>query len=95
MFGFFRKPDKHVQREGESAFRVRVRTARNGDVVELRLTKGNEISAADEGGYYVRKIIVSPQHLDRAVLEIWFDRTYRPTRKVVEGGELIPIREWT
>lgn len=95
MFGFFRKPDEHVQREGESAFRVRVRTARSGDIVELRLTKGNEISASDEGGYYVRKIIVSPQHLDRAVLEIWFDRAYRPTRKVVEGGELVPIKEWT
>ncbi|AWR85567.1 hypothetical protein [Meiothermus taiwanensis] len=94
MFGFFRKPDEHVQREGESAFRVRVRTARSGDVVELRLTKGNEISISDEGGYYVRKIIVSPQHLDRAVLEIWFDRAYRPTRKVVEGGELVPIKEW-
>lgn len=50
MFGFFRKPDEHVQREGESAFRVRVRTARSGDVVELRLTKGNEISISDEGG---------------------------------------------
>lgn len=95
MFGLFRKPDEHLQREGETAFRVRVRTARSGDVVELRLTKGSEISAADEGGYYVRKIIVSPQHLDRAVLEIWFDRTYRPTRKVVEGGELVPIKEWT
>jgi len=95
MFGFFRKPDEHLQREGDTAFRVRVRTARNGDIVELRLTKGNEISASDEGGYYVRKIIVSPQHLDRAVLEIWFDHAYRPKRKVVEGGELIPIRDWT
>jgi hypothetical protein len=94
MFGLFHKPDEHVQREGEAAFRVRVRTARNGDVVQLRLTKGSEISAADEGGYYVRKIIVSSQHLDRAVLEIWFDSAYRPKRKAVEGGELVPIKEW-
>jgi len=51
-------------------------------------------SLSDEGGYYVRKVIVSPKHLDRAVLEIWFDRAFRPQRKVVEGGELIPIKDW-
>ncbi len=95
MFGLFGKPDEHVQREGDTAFRVRVRTARSGDIVELRLTKGNEISTSDEGGYYVRKNIISPEHLDRAVLEIWFDNAYRPKRKVVEGGELVPIKEWT
>jgi len=63
-------------------------------MVELRLTKGGEISSSDEGGYYVRKAIVSPQHFDRAVLEVWFDRAYRPKKKEVEGGELVPIREW-
>jgi len=47
MLGFFCKPDEHIQPEGETAFRVRVRTARNGDIVELRLTKGNEISVSD------------------------------------------------
>ncbi|MCS7057558.1 MAG: hypothetical protein NZ849_09900 [Meiothermus sp.] len=94
MFGLFRKPDEHLKREGDSAFRVRVRTARHKEVVELRLSKSGEISPSDEGGFYVRKVIVSPQYLDRAVLEIWFDRAYRPVRKAVEGGELVPIREW-
>jgi len=28
------------------------------------------------------------------VLLIWFDRRYRPVRKEVQGGELVPIREW-
>lgn len=94
MFGLFRKPDEHVKREGDGAFRVRVRTARHKEVVELRLSKSGEISPSDEGGFYVRKVIVSPRYLDRAVLEIWFDRAYRPVRKAVEGGELVPIREW-
>lgn len=65
----------------------------SGEVVELRLSKSAEISPTEEG-YYVRKEIVAPKSLDRAVLEIWFDRRYRPVRKAVEGGELIPIREW-
>ena len=87
----FRK-DPHVKPEGPLAFRVRVRT-KSGEVVELRLSKSAEISPTAEG-YYVRKEIVAPKSLDRAVLEIWFDRRYRPVRKAVEGGELIPIREW-
>ena len=87
----FRK-DPHVKPEGPLAFRVRVRT-KSGEAVELRLSKLAEISPTEEG-YYVRKEIVSPKGLDRAVLEIWFDRRYRPVRKAVEGGELIPIREW-
>ncbi|GEM85918.1 hypothetical protein [Meiothermus granaticius] len=94
MLGLFGRRDEHVRPEGDRAFRVRVRTARSGEIVELRLTKGGEISSSDEGGYYVRKSIVAPKSLDRAVLEIWFDRGYRPKRKVVEGGELVPIREW-
>jgi hypothetical protein len=60
---------------------------------ELRLSKSAEISPT-EAGYYVRKEIVAPRSLDRAVLEIWFDRRYRPVRKEVQGGELVPIREW-
>jgi hypothetical protein len=71
-----------------------VRTLRSQEVVELRLTKGGEISSTEEG-YYVRKVIVAPQSLDRASVEIWFDRSYRPIRKAIEGGELIPVREWS
>jgi len=85
----FRK-DPHVKPEGPLAVRVRTKS---GEVVELRLSKSAEISPTEEG-YYVRKEIVAPKSLDRAVLEIWFDRRYRPVRKAVEGGELIPIREW-
>jgi hypothetical protein len=88
---FFRR-DPHVKPEGPLAFRVRVRT-RSGEVVEIRLSKGMEISPT-ETGYFVRKEIVAPRSLDRAVLLIWFDRRYRPVRKEVQGGELVPIREW-
>ncbi|RTG94189.1 hypothetical protein CSW25_02345 [Thermus scotoductus] len=89
---WFLRPDPHVKPEGPLAFRVRVRT-KSGEVVELRLSKSMEISPV-EGGYYVRKEIVAPKSLDRAVLEIWFDRRFRPVRKEVAGGELVPIREW-
>jgi len=59
----------------------------------LRISRASEISPTQKG-YYVRKVVVAPNSLDQAVLEIWFDRRMRPLRKVVEGGELIPIKEW-
>lgn len=42
----------------------------------------------------MRKVVVEPKSLERSVLEIWFDRRYRPLRKSVEGGELVPLSEW-
>ncbi len=83
--------DGHLRSEGRF-FLCRVRTA-SGEVVPLRISKSAEISPTPEG-YYLRKEIVAPKSLDRAVLEVWFDRRMRPRRKVVEGGELIPLREW-
>ncbi len=93
MFGLFRKPDPYVQPEGQTVFWVRVRTDRSGEEVVLRLTKGNEIGP-EGAGYYVRKSIVAPKSLDRAELEIWFDRGYRVVRTEVSQGSLVPIRDW-
>ncbi len=87
---FFRR-EEHLKREG-NFFLCRVRT-RTGEVVPLRISRSAEISPSREG-YYLRKEIVAPKSLDRAVLEVWFDRRMRPVRKAVEGGELVPIREW-
>ncbi len=89
---FFRKRDEHVKPEGQ-AFWVQIRTERSGELVRLRISRASEISPT-QSGYYVRKVIVAPESLDQAVLEIWFDRRMRPLRKSVEGGELIPIKEW-
>ncbi|HGY10047.1 MAG TPA: hypothetical protein ENK37_08370 [Oceanithermus profundus] len=90
---FFRKRDEHVKPEG-MAFWVRVRTEKSGEVVPLRISRASELSPTQQG-YYVRKVVIAPQSLDRAVLEIWFDRRARPVKKAVEGGELVPIKEWT
>jgi len=90
---FFRKRDEHLRQEGQ-AFWARVRTDNSGEVVQLRISRASEVSPT-KNGYYVRKVIIAPKSLDQAVLEVWFDRRMRPLRKVVEGGELIPIKEWT
>ena len=87
---FFRR-EEHLKSEGRF-FLCRVRTA-TGEEVPIRISKSAEISPTGEG-YYLRKEIVAPKSLDRAVLEVWFDRRMRPVRKAVEGGELVPIKEW-
>ncbi len=89
---FFRKPDRYVKPEG-GAYRVRVRTEPSGEVVPLRISRASELSPTAEG-YYVRKVVIAPESLDRAVLELWFDRRARVVRRVVEGGELVPVKEW-
>ena len=87
---FFRR-EEHLKNEG-NFFLCRVRTT-SGEVVPVRISKSAEISRTGTG-YYLRKPIVAPQSLDRVVLEIWFDRRLRPIKKAVEGGELLPIKEW-
>jgi len=88
----FRKRDEHLKLDGQ-AFWVLVKTEKSGELVRLRISRASEISPT-QNGYYLRKVIVAPNSLDQAILEIWFDRRMRPLRKVVEGGELIPIKEW-
>ena len=83
--------EEHLKSEGRF-FLCQVRTA-SGEVVPLRILKTAEVSPTGEG-YYLRKEIVAPKSLDRAVLTVWFDRRMRPVRKAVEGGELVPIKEW-
>ncbi|HWG84009.1 MAG TPA: hypothetical protein VNT60_00900 [Deinococcales bacterium] len=83
----FLKPD------GQNAFRMRVKTARRGEVVEIRMTKSGDISP-DEGGYFVRKHVVGPKFYDRATVEVRFERNYANPRATVEGGEVVPLSEW-
>lgn len=83
----FLKPD------GQLAFRVRVRTAKHGEVVELRLSKSGDISPTKDG-YFVRKHIVGSRSLDRAVLEVHFGPNYSTPQLEVTGAEAIPVSDW-
>ncbi|KIX84602.1 hypothetical protein [Thermus filiformis] len=83
----FWRRDPYLKPDGPQAFRVRVRTG--SEVVELRISRTSELSPTEEG-YYVRKVIVAPRSLERAVLELWLDRRGRFRRAEVEGGELLP-----
>ena len=92
MFGLFRRQDPRFRDEGNFLL-ARVRTARSGEVIPVRLSKSSELSAA-AGGYFARKALVGPNSLDGAVLEVTTTRGHRVTLATVDGGELVPVREW-
>lgn len=92
MFGFLRRQDPRFVDDGQ-ALHARVRTHRNGEVIRVRLSKTSEFSL-NGGGYFVRKVLVGSKTLDHATLEVSANRSHRVTLAVVEGGELLPRREW-
>lgn len=93
MFGLFRRQDPRFKEEGNFLL-ARVRTDRHGEVIEVRLSKTSEMSAA-QGGYFVRKTLVGPNSFDQAVLEVSTNRGHKVTNAVVDGGELLPVKEWS
>jgi hypothetical protein len=96
MFWMRRTPKEpsYLKMESQNAYRVRVKTARRGEIIEVRLTKSGDISPAEGGGYYVRKVLVGPQYFDRATLEITWGANYTKPVVTVDGGEAIPVSEW-
>jgi hypothetical protein len=96
MFAFLKKRDntpQYLKFDGQNAYFVRIRTAKRGEVVQIRFTRSGDISS-DEKGYYVRKGIVGPNSFDRAMLEVRFSSGYAKPVVTVEGGEAIPVAEW-
>ncbi len=88
----FRRQDPRFRDEG-SFLLARVRTAKSGEVIRVRLSKTSEMSAQGNG-YFVRKVLVGPGSLDQAVLEVTTNRAHKVTLAVVEGGDLVPVRQW-
>lgn len=93
MFGLFRRQDPRFKDDG-GALLARVRTDRNGEIVHVRLSKTSEMSA-DAAGYFVRKTLVAPETFDSAVLEVTTNRSHKVTQAIVDGGELVPVKEWS
>lgn len=92
MFGLFRRQDARFKDEGNFLL-ARVRTDRHGEIIEVRLSKTSEMSAA-AGGYFVRKALIGPKSFDQAVLEVTTNRGHKVTAATVDGGDLVPVKEW-
>ena len=89
---FFRRQNPNFKDDG-SFLLARVRTRKNGEVIQVRISKTSEMSPA-QGGYFVRKALVGPETFDQATLEVTTNRGHRVKFAAVDGGELIPVKEW-
>ena len=88
---FFRR-NPNFKQEG-SFLLARVRTDKSGEIIPVRLSKTSEMSLQGNG-YFVRKTLVGSSSLDQAVLEVSLSRGHRVKNATVDGGELIPVKEW-
>jgi hypothetical protein len=93
VFGLFRRQDRRFRDDGDALW-CRVRTSRHGELIRVRLSKTSEMSTAGRG-YFVRKQLIGPNTLDQATLEVETDRGHKVLNAVVEGGDLVPVAEWT
>jgi hypothetical protein len=92
MFGLFRRQDPHFRDDGNFLL-ARVRTDRSGEEIAVRLSKTSEMSV-QPGGYFVRKVLVGSKSLDQAILEVTTNRSHKVINHSVDGGSLVPVREW-
>lgn len=88
----FRRQDPRFREDGNFLL-CQVKTDRKGEVIKVRLSKTSEMSLQG-GGYFVRKSLVGPKTLDSALLEVSMTRTHKVTNATVDGGWLLPTREW-
>lgn len=93
MFGLFRRQNPNFRDDGNFLL-ARVLTAKRGEVIRVRLSKTSEMSASGRG-YFVRKVLVGPDTLDQAVLEVTTNRAHKVSVATVDGGALVPVAEWT
>ena len=89
---FFRRQNPNFKDEGNFLL-ARVLTSKNQEVIRVRISKTSEMSPA-AGGYFVRKTLIGGESFDQAVLEVTTNSQHRVKLATVDGGELIPVREW-
>jgi len=75
---------------GDDGVYVYVRSARSGEVIQVRIHRYNDLSQDEQGeGYHVRKVIVGDKSFDRIEAQLSFDAKRRLTGGDVTGGELV------
>ncbi len=78
----------------DDAIHIYVECARCQSKVHVRLDQRNDISAREEGGYYVRKEIMDSKCFRLMAAEITFDAAYRIQTQEVQGGRFISREEY-
>ncbi len=78
----------------DDAIHLYVECGRCKSRVHVRLDRRHDISAREEGGYYVRKEIMDSTCFRLMAAEITFDSAYRIQRQEVTGGRFLTRAEF-
>lgn len=92
VLGLFRRQNPAFRDDGNFLL-ARVRTSRHGEEIHVRLSKTSEMSV-EARGYFVRKVLIGSRSFDQAILEVTMNRAHKVLNATVDGGELIPVRDW-
>ena len=89
---FFRRGNPNFKQDGNFLL-ARVRTDKSGEIIPVRLSKTSELSLQGNG-YFVRKPLIGASSREQAVVEVTLSRGHGVKNATVDGGELVPVREW-
>jgi hypothetical protein len=78
----------------DDAIHIYVECERCKSKVHVRLDRRHDISAREDGGYYVRKEIMDGKCFRLMAAEIAFDGGYRIESQEVQGGRFITQKEF-
>lgn len=67
-----------------------IRVDRTGEVIQVRIHPGNDLSQTDDfKGYFTRKVVVGEKSFDRVEAEFFFDNKRSLTETRIDGGTLV------
>jgi hypothetical protein len=76
-----------AQRSADDAIYIRVKCDACGEVITARINPRSELSQADEGGYYVRKVLVGRQCFRQIEVQLHYsDLGRHEISREIKGG---------
>ncbi len=80
--------------QADDALHIYVECERCKSTVHVRLDKRHDLSASEDGGYFVRKEIMDSKCFRLMSAEIVFDGSFRMQRQELQGGRFISKEEF-
>jgi len=74
----------------DNALKLYARCNRCGEVLMARVNLANDLSQADDDGYFARKVLIgSNRCFQRIEIGLHFDKNRRLTEREISGGEFV------
>jgi len=90
LFGFGNKTPR------DRGIYIYIRIAASGEIVQLRLTPGYDMSKGDDGQMFSRKLVMGrrSRSFEKAEALLYFDKNYNLMDSEITGGEVVSKEEY-